>query len=101
MDTSEPSDDSAVEADSGAAEDSECRVCQRDVEVLDHTGLRLPTLGRILGVDAGLDRMSLRLPEVPRRGEALGDVQLQLDKVQPGGLGHRVLDLEAVFISRK
>ena len=59
------------------------------------TGLRLPVLGGVLGVEPDLDRMTLRGGRFGGQPTAVGDVQLQRDQVEAGGLlGDRVLDLQ-------
>ena len=51
---------------------------------------------RILGVEAGLDRVARRVRRLALQPAARGHVQLELDEVKPGDrLGHRVLDLQA------
>ena len=58
-------------------------------------GLRLPVLRGILGVEPGLDRMTLGRRRFGIQAAAVGDRELQLDQVEPGGLlGDRVLDLQ-------
>ncbi len=65
------------------------------VEPVHRAGLRLPALGRILGVEPGLNRIALRRWGIRVEAAAVGDLQLQLDEVQSGGgLGDRVLDLQ-------
>ena len=51
---------------------------------------------RVLGVEAGLDGVALGRRRLALQAAAGGDVQLQLDEVEPGRqLGDRVLDLQA------
>ena len=65
------------------------------VEAVHGAGLRLPALGRVLGVQPGLDRVPLRRRRFGVEPTAVGDMQLQLDEVEAGGgLGDRVLDLQ-------
>ncbi|COY58558.1 Uncharacterised protein [Mycobacterium tuberculosis] len=48
----------------------------------------------ILGVEAGLDRISLGGGRFGVESPAVGNHELQFDQIQPGGLfGDRVLDL--------
>ena len=68
----------------------------RQREDLDRAGRGGERSLRVLGVEAGLDRVALgrrRLALQPASGR---DVQLQLDEIEPGRqLGDRVLDLQA------
>jgi len=64
------------------------------LEVVDGACLRLPVPGRILRVQPGLDRITARRWGIRIEVAAVGDCQLQLDEVEPGGLlGDGVLDL--------
>ncbi len=60
-----------------------------------------PPLGRVLGVEAGLDGVPLRtvlhrVVHLGGQGGAPGDQQLEADQVEAGhGLGHRVLHLQS------
>ena len=73
-------------------------IAGRRAEGLEDSGAREVALGRVLGVDAALDRVAvkgdLRLRE--RQRLAGGDRELQRDEVDVGDeLGDAVLDLEA------
>ena len=57
--------------------------------------LRLPVLGRVLGVQPGLDGIAARQRRLGVEVATVGDVQLQRDEVEAGGaFGDRVLDLQ-------
>ena len=61
-------------------------------------GLREEAAEGVLGVDPGLDRVTVDADVVLVEGQRLagGDVELEVDEVEAGdGLGDRVLDLEA------
>ena len=81
----------------GPAERARTRVVRgRHLEAVHGAGLRLPVLGRVLGVEPGLDRIAPRGRRwLGVEAAAVGDGQLQLDEVETGGeLGDRVLDLQ-------
>ena len=90
-------DDAGVEPDrSGSVREVELRCGAGHLEEADGASLGLPVIGRVLRVQACLDRM----PHRPRRfgGQCLSvcDGQLQLHQIQPGGqLGDGMFDLEA------
>jgi hypothetical protein len=56
------------------------------VEAVHGSGLRLPALGRVLGVQPGLDRVSARRWGLRVQVATIGDQQLQLDEIQACGL---------------
>ena len=86
-------DDAGVEADAAHLR-SESGTAWH-LETMHGSGLRLPALGRILRVQSGLDRISPRRWGIRVQVVSVGDRQLQLDEVEPGGgLGDRVLDLQ-------
>ena len=65
------------------------------VEAVHGARLRLPVLGRVFGVEPGLDGGSARRWGFDVEPSAVGDMQLQLDEVQAGGgLGDGMLDLQ-------
>ena len=68
----------------------------RQRQHLDRARRRRERPLRVLGVEAGLDRVALGRRRLALQAAAGGDVQLQLDEVEPGRqLGDRVLDLQA------
>ena len=76
-----------VDPDPGAA---------REAQQRDPPGRRGEPQLRVLGVDPGLDRVADRRRGLPLEPAPGGDVELQLQQVEPGGrLGDRVLDLQA------
>ena len=86
-----------VHAQAGAVEQVELAGDTRDLEPRQDTALRLPVVGRVLGVQAHLDRVPVGLADHPQvEGTALGHGELRLDQVDAvHQLGDRVLDLEA------
>ena len=91
-----PVDDAGVDAHSEAVERPELRCGVGYVEAVHRAGLRLPALGRVFGVQPGLDRVAARRRRLGVEVAAVGDVQLQPDEVEAGGrLGDRMLDLQS------
>ncbi len=90
-----PVDDPGIQPDPGACpEGGELGPRRGHVDAVHQTGLRLPVLGGILGVQPGFDGIALGDRRFSVQPAAVGDVDLQLDKVESGGLlGDRVLDL--------
>ena len=79
----------------GRSSDVELAPHARDVEAVHRARLRLPVLGRVLGVEPDLDRWPRGAGGSAVRRAPVGDPQLQLDQVEPGdALGDRVLDLQ-------
>ncbi len=88
--------DPGVEPQSGRARRGELLGAGGEFEPVQGPGGGLPVLGRVLGVEPGLDGVPGGRRRV-RAGELLpfGDGELERDQVQSGdGLGDRVLDLE-------
>ena len=68
---------------------------RRQVQELDGAGSRSEVLLGVLGVEPGLDGVAELRRGVANKATAVGDMQLQLDEVEPGRrFGHRVLDLQ-------
>ena len=62
---------------------------------MHQAGLGLPAVRRILGIEPGLDRISFGSRRFGIEAIAVGDRELQLDEIEPGGLlGDRVFDLQ-------
>ncbi len=89
-------DDAGVQPNPRVSEQAEFGSRRGYLEVVDGTGLRLPVLGGILGVEPHLDGMPARCGRLGVQGAARRDEQLQFHQVEAGGLlGDRVLDLKA------
>ena len=79
--------------DPGVDADARARTAARSSTTVP--GAAREALIGVLGVEAGLDRVADLDRRFADQGLAVGDEQLQLDQVEPGGgLGDRVLDLQ-------
>ena len=89
-------DDAGVQPDPGPlSQRAELGPNRRHVDRVHRAGLRLPAVRRILGIQPGLDRMALGGRRFGIEAIAIGDRELQLDEIEPGGLfGDRVFDLQ-------
>ncbi|CFE39632.1 Uncharacterised protein [Mycobacterium tuberculosis] len=88
-------DDPGIQPDAGPlSQRVELRPNPRNLNRVHHACLWLPAMRGILGVEAGLDRISLGGGRFGVESPAVGNHELQFDQIQPGGLfGDRVLDL--------
>ncbi len=90
-----PVHDAGVDSHSETIERPELRCGVGHLEAMHRAGLWLPALGRVLGVQPGLDGVTARRRRLSVEVAAVGDLQLQPDEVEAGGgLGDRVLDLQ-------
>jgi hypothetical protein len=92
----EPVDDARIQPNPGLpSQRSKLGPNDRHFERVHHARLRLPAPGGVFGVEAGLDRMPVSGGRFRVEPAAVGDRELQLDEIEPGGfLGDRMLDLQ-------